>query len=72
MQEYKRTWVKLSPEIESRAELDPWPKFLGFHISGLGTHPYMPNKETVMIQGRERRFITLTMGRGKVSTSTHL
>jgi hypothetical protein len=28
-------------------------------MSGPVTFPYMPNKETVMVKGTERRFITL-------------
>jgi hypothetical protein len=51
--------------------LDLRPKLLGFHMSGLATCPYMPNKVTVMVKDKERRFITglgHAMGRGRVST----
>jgi hypothetical protein len=37
--------------------LGPWSKLLEFHLSGLATRSYEPNKETVMVKGRERKFI---------------
>jgi hypothetical protein len=37
--------LKLPGDVEIRV-LDPKSKLLGFHMSGLVTHPYKPNKET--------------------------
>jgi hypothetical protein len=45
-----------------------------FYMSDLATHLYMPNKETVMVKGGERRFVTGThhVERGKASISAYL
>jgi hypothetical protein len=40
----QRYWRKLKCVIEIRI-LDSRPKYLGFHMSGLATTPYIPNKE---------------------------
>jgi hypothetical protein len=58
--------AKLKPKF-----LGPRFKLLGFHMSGPASHPYVLNKEMVMVKGRERKFLCGTdtaVGRGKVST----
>jgi hypothetical protein len=50
--------------------LDPRPKILDFHMSGLTTHSYIPNKETWRIAEKGDLLCGLgyAVGRGRVNT----
>jgi hypothetical protein len=45
----------MKPPVETSI-LNSRLQFLGFHMPGLTTHPYTPNKK--MAGGREKKFIT--------------